>query len=287
MPGTCTGSSFYLRPAQPQPVTAFWRNRDHLDLFMTGRDGYVWSTYFENNQRQPHWFQLRPETGVAAPGQPVTAFWRNPDHLDLFMTGRDGHVWSIYFENNQWQPGWFQVRPETGVAVPGQPVTAVWRNPNHLDLFMTGQDGHVWSTYFENNQWQPHWFQLLPETGVAAPGQPVTAVWRNPNHLDLFITGRDGHIWSTYFQGTFVANLQQQWLATGEGITFGDAPGSPTVMSTPGTPNEAVVWIVDDLAPALRAFDALTGTEVYNSSRNQNRDNLGPTPPRESGLSTI
>jgi hypothetical protein len=264
----------------------------HAMLVVTGKDGDV---YLLNRASMGHWggelwrehvFNTTDKAGRTVPAESkcAPAYYRSSsdqDYVFVIGSGRPGLVaYRVFAIENAWDTHWFQLLPQTGTAVPGQPVTAVWRNPNHLDLFMTGQDGHVWSTYFENNQWQPHWFALLPDTGVAAPGQPVTAIWRNPDHLDLFMTGRDGHIWSIYFQGTFVANLQQQWLATGEGIKFGDAPGSPTVMSTPGTPNEAVVWIVDgdDVAPALRAFDALTGTEVYNSSRNQNRDNLGPTP---------
>ena len=31
----------------------------------------------------------------------------------------------------------------------GAPVTAVWRGPSHLDLFMTGNDGTVWSTWWD------------------------------------------------------------------------------------------------------------------------------------------
>ena len=80
-------------------------------------------------------------------------------HLDLFMVGNDGAVQSAFFENSKWQSGWFAVtsHPETGKAVPGQPVTAVWRDnkSDHLDLFITGTDGIVKSTFFENGKWQP------------------------------------------------------------------------------------------------------------------------------------
>jgi hypothetical protein len=76
------------------------------------------------------------------------------------MTGKDGRVMSTYFEANFWQPAWFPIDPATGMAAPGQPITAVWRNSNHLDLFMTGTDGRVMSTYFENIAWQPAWFPI-------------------------------------------------------------------------------------------------------------------------------
>jgi hypothetical protein len=185
--------------APGQSVTALWRDSNHLDLFITGRDGRIMSTYFESNHWQPAWFPVNPQTGIAAPGQSVTALWRNSNHLDLFITGRDGRVMSTYFESNHWQPAWFPVNPPTGTAAPGQTVTALWRNSNHLDLFITGRDGRIMSTYFEGNQWQPGWFAINPQTGIAAPGQAVTAVWSNPDHLDLFITARDGRVMSIFF----------------------------------------------------------------------------------------
>jgi hypothetical protein len=77
-------------------------------------------------------------------------------------------------------------------------------------------------------------------------------------------------------------SLEQKWSAVdkfGNVVELGDIPGSPVVMSTPGTPNEAVVWIVDDndIVPALRAFDALSLNEVYSSS-DQPNDKLEDIP---------
>ena len=186
--------------APGQPVTAVWRNAEHLDLFITSKTGQVMSTYFDTNAWQPSWFPLNPSTGTAAPGQPVTAVWRNANHLDLFITSNTGQVMTTYFDTNAWQPSWFALNPSTGAAAPGQPITAVWRNANHLDLFITSNTGQVLSTYFDTNTWQPSWFALNPSTGAAAPGQPVTAVWSNASHLDLFITGRDGRIMGTFFE---------------------------------------------------------------------------------------
>ncbi len=168
---------------------------------MTGDDGFIKSIYFENDQWQPAWFSLRPETGRAAAPQSVTAVWRDANHLDLFMTGNDGFVRSIYFEGNAWQPGWFSLRPDSGRAAVGQPITALLRpGSQHLDLFMVQDDGYVKSLYFESNTWQPAWFSLRPETGRATVDQPITAVWRDQNHLDLFMTGNDGRVKSIYFE---------------------------------------------------------------------------------------
>ena len=218
-----------------EAVTAVWRDGkpDHLDLFITGTDGIVKSTFFENGKWQPGWFQASLDAGKAAVGQPITAVWRpgGVGHLDLFMVADDGTVKSAYFENNKWQSGWFGVpiHPETGKAAPGQPVTAVWRDANHLDLFITGTDGIVRSTFFENGKWQPGWFQAGQIVGKAAVGQPITAVWRpGGGHLDLFMVADDGTVKSTFFEngkwsptGWFgvTANPESGKAAPGQSVT--------------------------------------------------------------------
>jgi hypothetical protein len=101
---------------------------------------------------------------TGAPGQPVTAVWSNPQHLDLFVTGHDGRVMSTWWEGAKgWQP-WFAIHPESTTGAPGQPVTAVWSNAQHLDLFVTEHDGRVMSTWWEvAKSWQP-WFAIFPDS---------------------------------------------------------------------------------------------------------------------------
>lgn len=191
------------RAALRQEITALWRpGSAHLDLFMTGDDGYVKSIYAENDVWQRAWFSLHPQSARSVAPQTVTALWRpGAAHLDLFLTANDGSVKSIYFDHDAWQSEWFRIRPESGKAAAHQPITAVWRpNMNHLDLFMVQNDRAVRSIYFDNDAWQPQWFSLRPDTGRAAIGEPVSAIWRTPNHLDLFIGGADGRVKSIYFE---------------------------------------------------------------------------------------
>jgi len=76
-----------------------------------------------------------------------------------------------------WQP-WFLIRPEIKMQA-GATVTALWsNNQTHLDLFVTGTDGAVWSTWWEpGKDWQP-WFLIRPEIKMQA-GATVTALWSN------------------------------------------------------------------------------------------------------------
>ena len=182
-------------------VTALWRsNETHLDLFATGNDGAVWSTWWESQPGWQPWFLVHNEVKMQR-GATVTALWRSTDaHLDLFATGNDGAVWSTWWESQPgWQP-WFLVHNEVKMQ-PGVTVTALWRsNDTHLDLFATGNDGAVWSTWWESQRgWLP-WFLVHNEVKMQ-PGATVTALWRsNETHLDLFATGNDGAVWSTWWE---------------------------------------------------------------------------------------
>ncbi|MBV9811641.1 MAG: hypothetical protein JO326_02755, partial [Acetobacteraceae bacterium] len=155
------------------------------------------------------WFPIGPQVRMQI-GAPVSALWRSNDtHLDLFATGNDGAVWSIAY---QWPSGWGAwFLPHNEVKMqPGAAVTALWRSNNtHLDLFATGTDGAVWSTWWEAGPgWQP-WFQPNSQVKMQ-PGATVTALWRsNDTHLDLFATGNDGAVWSTWWEA---AKGWQPWF---------------------------------------------------------------------------
>jgi len=150
------------------------------------------------------WFLVHNEVKMQR-GATVTALWRSNDtHLDLFATGNDGAVWSTWWESaHGWQP-WFLVHNEVKMQ-PGATVTALWRsNDTHLDLFATGNDGAVWSTWWESaHGWQP-WFAIYDSywnNVKMQPGATVTALWRsNDTHLDLFATGNDGAVWSIWWE---------------------------------------------------------------------------------------
>ena len=85
---------------------------------------------------------------------------RTPDHLDLFVTGTDGGIYSIYWDDaSGWGSSWFRIRE--GIAEVGSPVTAMARTPDHLDLFATGTDGGIYSIYWDaNSGWPDSWFRL-------------------------------------------------------------------------------------------------------------------------------
>src|SRR5829696_6501949 len=139
------------------------------------------------------WFNV--SGGTAALGSPISVVARNPDHLDLFVTGTDGRIYSTWWDAGSGWGFWFNV--SGGLAALGSPINVVARNPNHLDLFVTGTDGRIYSTWWDAAGGWANWFNV--SGGAAALGSAVTVVSRNPDHLDLFVTGTDRRIYSTWW----------------------------------------------------------------------------------------
>ena len=194
---------FRVRPEitmQPgATVTALQPFEGHVDLFVTGTDGAVWSTFHEGrHQDWLPWFPIHHEITMQ-PGATVTALQPFEGHVDLFVTGTDGAVWSTYYEaGRDWLP-WFPIHHEIKMQ-PGATVTALQPFEGHVDLFVTGTDGAVWSTFHEgrHQDWLP-WFPIHHEITMQ-PGATVTALQPFEGHVDLFVTGTDGAVWSTYYE---------------------------------------------------------------------------------------
>jgi hypothetical protein len=80
---------------------------------------------------------------ACATGNPAVVS-RAPNHLDVFITGNDGRVYtSAWTDGMAWNGlnGWFDIG---GVFPVGAPVSAVSRAPDHLDLFVVGNNGRVY-----------------------------------------------------------------------------------------------------------------------------------------------
>jgi hypothetical protein len=87
-----------------------------------------------------------------------------------------------------------------GVFPHGAPVAATSRNPGNLDLFITGNDGRVYTSWwYAGSDWSginDNWRSI---GGVFPHGAPVAATSRNPDNLDLFITGNDGRVYTSWW----------------------------------------------------------------------------------------
>jgi hypothetical protein len=201
----------------PSVVTDLSRFRDHIDLFTVAPDGGVNSTFWDaNGGWNLRWFRLGdPNFGdgfTIPPGSTVTSLSRFANHIDLFASGRDGGVYSTFWDaSSGWFGHWFRLEdPNFGdhfTIPPGSPVTCLSRFRDHIDLFVTGRDGGVYSTFWDaSSGWFGHWFRLEdPNFGdhfTIPPGSTVTSLCRFQDHIDLFVTGRDGGIYSTFWDAS-------------------------------------------------------------------------------------
>ena len=199
------------------PPVALARDAEHQDLFVMGTDGRVWTTYWSLGDQGWHpWFPVtdRPEDPNHAKfstATPPVALARDAEHQDLFVMGTDGRVWTTYWSlgDQGWHP-WFPVtdRPEDpnhAKFSTATPPVALARDAEHQDLFVMGTDGRVWTTYWSlgDQGWHP-WFPVTdrpedPNHAKFSTATPPVALARDAEHQDLFVTGTDGRVWTTYW----------------------------------------------------------------------------------------
>jgi len=178
------------------------RSPDHLDVFVVGTDGGVYTAAWQPDFTDwwHGWWPLL--NGVAAPGAHVTVVSRGQDKLDVFVVGTDGRVYTA-----AWQPaftdGWHGWWVVGNARVPqGAMVSAVSRDTDKLDVFVTDVNGDVLTAAWQSGDtaWRG-WWNL--NGGKAVPGAPVTAVCRGKDKLDVFVVGTDGGVWTAAWQPAF------------------------------------------------------------------------------------
>src|SRR6478735_7228981 len=97
-----------------------------------------------------------------------------------------------------------------GHACAGSPVTAIARVPDHIDLFVVGQDNGIYSTHWDTGSSWANWFNV--SGGNARPGSQIAAIARFPQRLDIFAVGGDANVYSAGWDG---ANGWSHWFAVG------------------------------------------------------------------------
>jgi hypothetical protein len=99
-----------------------------------------------------------------------------------------------FFNNFNWG-GAFPIA-FSSTATP--PVSAISRNPNHIDDCWTSPKGEVksnfWDAFMNNNKWNSDYDVCLPNCAV--PGSPVSSVTRSANHVDIFRVDPKGAVMS-------------------------------------------------------------------------------------------
>ncbi len=245
------------------PVAAATRPPDHVNLFAVGNNGTVYTSVYtsvdsDNSPLVGDWQPLHDPNfgdGFTLPlNTPIAAVSRKPSHLDLFAVGKDGIVYTTnYDDTGGWLGHWQPLHDPNfgdGFTLPlNTPIAAVSRKPSHLDLLAVGEEGFVYFTFYDDNGgWRGKWFVLrdltFADNFTLPSNTPIGAVSRSASHLDIFAVGRDGAVYSTFYDddgGTRVddAGWLGQWFRL-EDSTFSDEFTLPlntpiTVISLFGT----------------------------------------------------
>jgi len=186
----------YKCPFADIGITAIARMPEHLDIFWVGKDGAIWSNWWDIKTGWSKPFTIA-SSNSAASNAGITAVARMPEHLDIFWTGKDGAIWTNWWDKDT---GWskpFTIASSNN-ATSNAGITAVARMPEHLDIFWVGKDGAIWSNWWDiNTGWSKPF--TIASSNIATSDAGITAVARMPEHLDIFWVGKDGAIWTNWW----------------------------------------------------------------------------------------
>lgn len=225
---TSFGDDFTLPPNTP--ITAVSRFPSHIDLLAVGRTGIVYSTYYDDNGGWcGHWTPVSDPSFTFPLNTPVTAVSRFASHLDILAVGKDAAVYTTYYDDNgHWSAHWARLadsRFGDGFTLPfNTPITAVSRFTSHLDVVAVGKDAAVYSTYYDDKGgWSNQWSRLgdanFGDDFTLPVNTPIAPAVRVPSHLDLFAVGKDGAVYSTYWDDN--GGWLNHWFRIGD-PRFGD-----------------------------------------------------------------
>ena len=141
--------------------------------------------------------------GFFPPAAPLAAVARTSNNLDLFVCGNDGRVYTSWWYNGvDWSGVNDNWRSIGGFFPAGAPLAAVSRTPNNLDVFICGNDGRMYTSWwFAGVDWSGVNDTWRSIGGFFPPADQLSAVARTSNNLDLFVVGNDGRVYTSWWTG--------------------------------------------------------------------------------------
>jgi hypothetical protein len=205
---------------------------------------------YQNHSACPGWGAFsRPYAAPARlvaldPGNNFHELWNSdmlaqdalPSHPRFAIpTIASGRVYAPTFSDELTVYG-LKTATTTGFPVNTQ-ISAVSRTPGRIDAFAIGNDGTMYSAFYNGSSWTKFSRLLISAqpTPSAPPGAPIAAISRDPDHIDLFYIDNLGELQTVWWDSTSgsyhvnVLNSAQTEVANGG---RGTAP--------PGTPVAAI-----------------------------------------------
>jgi hypothetical protein len=156
--------------------------------------------------------------GYFPSGAAVRAVSRRPDQVDAFVTGNNGVVYTSAWGGDRWSGADNDWWPIGGVFPPGAPIDVVARTPDNLDVFVTGNNGVVYTSAWSPGEgWSGVDNNWRPIGGEFPPAAPVSAVSRSRDTIDLFAIDSNGAVCTSYWRaGEGWSAIGDRWTRMGE-----------------------------------------------------------------------
>jgi len=118
--------------------------------------------------------------------QQIAVVSRARGNMDLFVIGNDDHVWTTFWNDQVgWNADWFPLPGVRTFDRVNQQIAAVSRAPGNLDVFVIGNDSHVWTTFWNDQVgWSADFFPVPGVNIFDSVNQQIAAVSRAPGNLD-------------------------------------------------------------------------------------------------------
>ncbi|KAH6972047.1 hypothetical protein BKA56DRAFT_660093 [Ilyonectria sp. MPI-CAGE-AT-0026] len=186
----------------------------NVDIFVVAKDGKVyWCSMIADEGVMP-WKDISGESRFPS-GAPITAVSRMPEQIDVFINAGDSRVYSSWWRSDLDESKWdvWELRGRGSGIAPFRssvdPVVLV-RDPHSLDIFMMGDNGHVYTASWigPDGPWT-----LFGDIGTSAPDTSVnpprpTSFFGNgklagladgPGRMDLFAIASDQQLYTCTF----------------------------------------------------------------------------------------
>jgi hypothetical protein len=208
-------------PFDPAAVpTVVSRYSSHMDIFMQGTDGIVYTNWYDDGGGFGNWYSIDPRSFSSQ----KIAVAADIESLHVFMIdgGSNGAVvqntWTML--TGTWT-GWL---PVPGASTdpnpyPATSLTALKRQ-SHIDLLSVNSGGVIFSNGSDDggaswNGWGAIGFGPF-DFMLTSVGAPIGAVSRTPSHLDIFVVSTSDMIMTNYWDDS--VQKWGQWYQVSDGI---------------------------------------------------------------------
>ncbi len=202
------------------PIAALSKGSDHMELWVVDENGVVRGAPFFDGSWQTWYFLF----GRQFPQRAHLAALHRASRMEVWGVGTDGLLHGVWFDGDNWQK-WYTLGappiaglpPGTPPLPPGAPL-AVWtRDPNHMEVWVVGNDGLLHGIWFDGSKWQA-WYTLPGRT--FPPATHLAVLGRDDDHVELWAVGTDGVLHGVYFAGGWQPwySLAGRTLVPGAGV---------------------------------------------------------------------